>query len=109
FPAGVISCTAAAQCKIQAVDPNLKNPYITNWNLSVTRAFTNNLSLEVGYVGNHGTRLTGFQDLNQIPPSSVTLANPGGTRPYAAKFPYLSFINRMSNDSRSSYNSVQTT
>src|SRR5438309_8344587 len=39
FPGGAVSCTTAAPCNINAVDPNLKNPYITNWNLSVTRAF----------------------------------------------------------------------
>ena len=84
------------------MDPNLHIPYITNWNLSVPHAFTNNLSLEVGYIGNHGTRLTGFEDLNQINPAA-------SVRPYATRFPYLSFINQMSNDSRSNYNSIQTT
>jgi hypothetical protein len=102
FPAGVVSCTAARPCAIQAVDPNLRNPYITNWNLSVTHAFTNNLSLELGYVGNHGARLTGFRDLNQIPAG-------GSARPFAGSFPYLSFINQFSNDSRSNYNSLQAT
>jgi len=102
FPAGVISCTAAAKCNIQAVDPNLKNPYVTNWNLSVTRSFTNNLSLEVGYVGNHGSRLTGYRDLNAVDPAS-------GVRTYAASFPYLQFINQFSNDALSNYSSLQTT
>jgi hypothetical protein len=109
FPGGTATCADTSPCAIQAVDPNLHTPYITNWNLSVTHAFTNNLSLEVGYIGNHGTRLTGFEDLNQVPPSTVTVANLVGTRPYATRFPYLSFINQMSNDSRSNYNSLQTT
>jgi len=109
FPGGTATCADTSPCAIQAVDPNLHTPYITNWNLSVTHAFTNNLSLEVGYIGNHGTRLTGFEDLNQVPPSTVTVANPAGTRPYATRFSYLSFINQMSNDSRSNYNSLQTT
>jgi hypothetical protein len=102
FPSGAASCSDKSPCPILAVDPNLKNPYITNWNVSVTRAFTNNLSLEVGYVGNHGSRLTGFRDLNEIPAG-------GTTRPYAAKFPYLQFIDQNSNDSRSNYNSLQAT
>jgi hypothetical protein len=103
FTGGTVACTTAAPCVILAVDPNLKNPYITNWNLSVTHAFTTNLSLELGYVGNHGSRLTGFRDLNQIP------AGGGGIRPYAAQFPYLGFIDQNSNDSRSNYNSLQAT
>ena len=108
FPAGVISCTAAAQCNIQAVDPNLKNPYITNWNLSVTRAFTNNLSLEVGYVGNHGSRLTGFRDLNAVIPGT-THRPYDGSAGSLGNFPYLKFINQFSNDSRSNYSSLQAT
>ena len=109
FPGGTVSCADTAPCVVLAVDPNLLTPYITNWNLSVTRAFTNNLSLEVGYVGNHGSRLTGFRDLNEIPPSSYTAATPKGVRPFAASFPYLSFIDQYSNDSRSNYNSLQAT
>jgi hypothetical protein len=98
----VPACTATAKCTIMAVDPNLKIPYITNYTLDVQHAFTGNLSLEVGYVGNHGSRLTGFRDLNQIDPAT-------GVRPYAAQFPYLKFINQMSNDAHSNYNSLQTT
>jgi hypothetical protein len=105
FPGGSVSCTASAQCNILAVDPNLHTPYITNWNLSVTRAFTNNLSLEVGYVGNHGTRLGGFTDINQcIVPNTGTCV-----RPYAASFPYLKYINMDSNYGFSNYNSMQAT
>jgi hypothetical protein len=64
-----------------AVDPNLRTPYVTNWSLGVQHAFGNNLSLEVGYVGNHGSRLTGFRDINQ------TDAN--GVHAFATPFPYL--------------------
>ncbi len=109
FPGGGVSCTGIKPCNISGVDPNLHTPYVTNWNFSVTHAFTNSLSLEVGYVGNHGTRLTGFTDLNQIPPSTVTPANPSGTLPYATRFPYLNFINFGSNDALSNYNSMQVT
>ena len=101
FPAGVFSCSAKRACNIVAVDPNLKTPYITNWNLSVTRAFTNNLSLEVGYVGNRGSNLTGFSDINQK--DLVT-----GARPYS-NFSYLGFINEATNGRISNYNSLQTT
>ncbi len=34
------------------VDPNLKTPYVMNYSLGVTHAFGNNMSLELGYVGN---------------------------------------------------------
>jgi hypothetical protein len=103
FPQGAgISCTANSPCNLTAVNPNLTMPYIVNWSFGVQHAFTNNLSLEVGYVGNHGDRLTGFVDLNQINPAT-------GIAPYASKFPYLGFINETTNDARSNYHSLQTT
>ena len=43
-----------------AVNPNLKIPYIINYNLGITHAFGSNLSLEVEYVGNHGLQAPEF-------------------------------------------------
>jgi hypothetical protein len=106
FPSGgAISCTAASLCNLMGVDPNLKTPYVENYSLGVTHAFSNDLSLEIGYVGNHGGRLTGFADINQRIPQ----ANKKGARPYASQFPYFGFINWMSNSVRSNYNSMQAT
>jgi len=105
FPSNTaITCSAGSPCNLMAVDPNLKTPYVMNFSLGVTHAFTNNLSLEVGYVGNLGKRLTGFSDINQCPANTGTCV-----APYAAKFPYIGFINEMTNDTHSNYNSVQTT
>jgi len=104
FPQGLTYCTASAQCSIGAVDPNLKNPYVINYNLGVQHAFSNNLSLEVGYDGNHGTLLTGQRDINQPLLPAVNPVNP-----YAAKYPYLLFINQFSNFAKSNYNSLQAT
>jgi hypothetical protein len=107
FPSGAaIGCGGpSGKCTLMAVDPNLKTPYVENFSLGVTHAFSNDLSLEVGYVGNHGARLTGFADINQQTPT----ASGNGARPYAGKFPYFSFINEMTNSVRSNYNSMQAT
>src|SRR6267143_1927793 len=103
FPKGTLfSCTPASPCSIVTVDHNLRYPYIVNWNVGIQHAFTNDLSLDVSYVGNHGDRLTGRLDLNQIDPAT-------GVRPYQAKFPYLAFIDQTQNNARSNYNSLQTT
>ena len=103
YPTGAsLACTADRPCNFTTVDPNLKTPYIVNWHFGVQHAFSNNLSLEVGYVGNHGDNLTNFIDINRLDP--VT-----GTRPFDTKFPYLQFINRTVNDGRSNYNSLQST
>ncbi|HWX38573.1 MAG TPA: carboxypeptidase regulatory-like domain-containing protein [Candidatus Sulfotelmatobacter sp.] len=56
-----------APCNIEAVDPNMRTPYISTWTLTIQRAITNDLSLEVAYVGNHGTKLLGFRNINQPP------------------------------------------
>ena len=56
-----------APCNTEAVDPNLRTPYISTWTLTIQRAITNNMSLEVAYVGNHGTKLLGFLNINQPP------------------------------------------
>jgi len=103
FPTGAsLSCTAAVPCNLMSVDPNLKMPYVASWNFGVQHAFSNNISLEVGYVANVGERLLLFRDINQIDLTT-------GVRPYAAKFPYLNFINQGSNGAYSNYNSLQAT
>jgi hypothetical protein len=61
---------APAACEIYGVDPNLRTPYVSNWNLDIQHAITNNLSIDIGYVGNHGTKLLGKLNLNQPAPGS---------------------------------------
>jgi hypothetical protein len=61
---------APGPCEIYGVIPNLRTPYVTQWNLDIQRAITNNLSLDVVYVGNHGAKLLGKLDYNQPPPGA---------------------------------------
>jgi hypothetical protein len=137
FPVGAgVSCTASSQCDLTTVSSNLLTPNMTNWNLGITHAFTNNLSLEVSYVGNHGSNMTGFVDLNQSPVGSAFCKNATLTpaqlnpidgacnplvpsaskgdpeqqaRPFVASFPYLRYVNMTVNDARSNYHSLQAT
>jgi hypothetical protein len=127
-----LSCdpATAAPCAILGVDHNLTTPYVTNWTLNAQHAFTPNVSLEVAYVGNHGSNLTGIRDINQPPvgsgwtpavvaaclasaPSYSACAPDNGAeqdaRPFNAKFPFLSNIFQMGNIYRSNYNGLQTT
>ena len=122
-------------CTSVAVAPNLRTPYVENWTISIQRAITNNLSLEVAYVGNHGTKLVQISNLNAPPlgsgysaaelnfcnnniatPSSPFLCDPQNdanpalsqaARPFASKFPYLSDIYHLSNAATSNYNGLQ--
>jgi hypothetical protein len=105
-----INCdpAVAGPCPIMSVVKNLTTPYVWNWTLNVQHAFTPNLSLEVGYVGNHGTNLTGIRDINQETLGAD--AGPGQTtRPYNAKFPWWSNIFQMGNLYRSNYDGLQAT
>jgi hypothetical protein len=48
------------------IDPNLKPPYVEQWNLSIQRDLGAGTSLTIGYVGNHGVGLFRAIDLNQV-------------------------------------------
>jgi hypothetical protein len=50
----------------EAIDPNLRTPYVQQWNLSVQREIGWNTALTVSYVGNKGTKLYRAIDLNQV-------------------------------------------
>jgi carboxypeptidase family protein len=125
------------QCNAIMVDPNLRTPYVSNWSLGIQRAITNNISLDVSYVGNHGTKLIGALDLNQpaletlnVPGVGNVVAGPGWTaaslatcatggackvnssleqaaRPFNAKFPYLKYIDYFGNLDSSNYDALQ--
>jgi hypothetical protein len=101
---------------------NFRTPYVTNWTLGIQHAFSGKLSLDVSYVGNHGTKLLGVRDLNQPvlgsgwTPAVIAAGAADGdaeaaARPYTlnGKFPYLGFINYLSNDAGSTYHGLQTT
>jgi hypothetical protein len=154
FPSATASCGdgingAPSACDLMGVDPNLRSPFILNYNLSVQHSFTPNLSVEVAYVGNKGYRLLNFADINNAPlgaayclnnltaaqladacgPNRVSVGTPPApcvvtmnsatntctangqatqeARPYFAKFPYIGFINYVTNRSHSNYNSLQ--
>ena len=61
------SGTTPAPCNLAALTPQtgFKPDAVAGWNLSVQHAFTNSLSLNVAYVGTHGSNLRGTTDLNQ--------------------------------------------
>ena len=130
FPSTPLACNANTPCSVLGINPNLKTPYVYNWTLNVQRAITNNLSLEVAYVGNHGSDLVGIRDLNQAAegsgwtPLQISLCQAsapafdncgtdGGAeqaaRPFNTAFPFLQNIYQMSNNYKSNYDGLQTT
>jgi hypothetical protein len=49
-----------------AVDPNLQNPTVHEWDLAIQRDLGKNVILQVGYIGKRGTHLFRAYDLNQL-------------------------------------------
>lgn len=112
----------AQPCNTEAIDPKLRTPYVSSWSLGIQRAISNNLSLDVSYVGNHGTKFLGFANINEpalgsaFTPAELAAGDPtGGTlseqaaRPFQGKFPYLAQIDRLSNIDKSNYNGLHVT
>jgi hypothetical protein len=91
-------------CDTFAMARNFRTPYVENWTLGVQHAFSSKLSLDLSYVGNHGTKLPGVIDLNQPAPTTGT-----AVRPLAAQYPYIGYVNYLSNIYGSTYNGLQAT
>ena len=80
-PGAAPQVTDPVPCSTGAIDRNLHTPYVSTWTLTIQRAITNNMSLEVAYVGNHGTKLVGFADINQPPLGAGYCLNPNPLTP----------------------------
>jgi len=120
FPPGSAPVNCAANpCTILGINPSITTPFVANWNVNIQHAFGNNVSLEVAYVGDHGSNLMGIRDINQPPPGAGWTAaaiasgasDPGAeqsARPFNSKFPFLASIYQMGNIYRSNYDGLQT-
>ncbi len=111
---GTLKCgngvgTNPQPCPVTAINPDIRNAYVTEWNFGIQHAFTNSLSLEVSYVGNHATHLWGLIDENAATPGSNATAAEQLRRPYSSAYPYLSAINFISDNLESNYNGLQAT
>jgi len=98
-------------------DPNLKLfPYYF-WNFGVQHAFTNNVSLDVSYVGSHSSNIFETYNLNTPTPGVTGGTSEQGRRPfnsaanngYGAAYPWFSTINYTGNFGSSNYAGLQTT
>jgi hypothetical protein len=112
--------TNPGPCSILGMDRNFHTPYVSTWTVNVQHALTNNISTEIAYVGNHGSRLPGITDINQAAVGSgwTPAAIAAGasdpiaeqlSRPYESQFPYLGFINQIAGIYKSNYNGLQAT
>ena len=105
YPPGLLDPNSLAPTVMRrAQDPNQRTPYIQQYNIGVQYELMTDVVLDVAYVGNKGTKLNGFRNLNQ----RAVITNADGTQS-AGNRPYPAFgdIQWMENRVSSTYNSLQ--
>src|SRR6185369_2274593 len=65
FPTPVSNYVLNGGLTWQYVNPNLKMPYVQDWNLRYQREIVRGTILTVTYVGNKGTHLYHYQNVNE--------------------------------------------
>lgn len=105
YPPGLLDPTALSPFTYRrAQDANQRTPYVQQFSFGIQRELTRQLLVDVAYVGNRGTKLPGFRNVNA--PSVIVNAN--GTQS-AGPRPYVGFgdIQWMENRVLSNYHSLQ--
>lgn len=97
-PAGVVFSAVGATPL--GIDPNLRSPYASQWNLNIQRFIPRGVLLTAGYVGTSGKKLQLQPNLNQARPG------PGAVAP-RRPFPLYENITWVEGASSSIYHSLQ--
>ena len=79
LPAGYVN---PPTCSGDGGDPNIKFYRFINWTIDYQHALTNNLSLDIAYVGSHSYDLVNTLQINQPTPGLNGSANEQLRRPY---------------------------
>jgi hypothetical protein len=89
------------------VTGSLRNPYTQNFGASIQRQLTNNLLLDVAYVGTIGRKLVILREVNPaVYGPGATTKNTSARRIYA---PLFDSVGGLFSDGNSNYNSLQVT
>ncbi len=112
-------------------NPNIRTPYVQNFNLNLQQQLGSKMVVQVGYVGSKGTKLFRFRDLNQPNQAQITAfdlgqcATWGQTAPNCfiggfdgpdntnfnvprTAFPNFFYVNQEESSASSIYHSLQT-
>lgn len=112
-------------------NPNIRTPYVQNFNLNLQQQLGSKMVLQVGYVGAIGTKLFRFRDINQPTQAQITAFDlsqcttwgqtapncyiagydfPDGVNDSVPRtaFPNFFYVNQEESTANSSYNSLQT-
>jgi len=97
FPTGLTTTFNPLTDNVTYVPRGTRDSYVESYYLSVQRQLMKNTLLDIAYVGNHGLKLQGFTNVNQINPAA------GFARPY----PKFADITQALNEFSSNYNALQ--
>ncbi len=98
-----------ANVQLRAWQTDLRPQVTQQWNVFIERQFTDTMSINVGYVGNHSTHVVAFRDFNQALPGT---GDPSTWAPYAdrrrlAPEGITGAVRYTSSDARANYNGLQ--
>ena len=100
FPIGLTTTFNPLTDNVTYIPKNTRDSYVESYYLAVQRELAKNTRLDLAYVGNHGVKLQGFVNANQLNPAvGYAQAN----RP----FPKFSDITTALNEFQSNYNALQ--
>jgi hypothetical protein len=115
LPTGPANPANPAPCNLAVMDLHLPTAYVSEWTLGIQHAFTNTLSMDLAYVGNHGAHEGAMIDVNQPTPgaangkTSPTNAAELIRRPFYSQFPYFAQIRTYRPALESNYNALEAT
>jgi hypothetical protein len=96
------------------VDPNIRTPYMQNFNLNFQQELTHKTVFQIGYVGSNGHKLLRFRDINQPTQTQIeafdTACNCTLSYSVPRHYPTSPFfyINYQEGSANSNYNALQT-
>jgi Carboxypeptidase regulatory-like domain/TonB dependent receptor/TonB-dependent Receptor Plug Domain len=102
FPNNIATTFNKNTDNITWVPSNTRDSYVQSFFLSVQQQLAKNTLLDIAYVGNHGAKLQGFLNGNQLNPAVIT--NGKFTRPFGN---WPSDITEALNEFHSNYNALQ--
>ncbi len=109
------------QCGVGGFDPHMRTPPVYYWNLDIQHTLGNNLSFDIGYVGNHSSGLIQETNLNQPTPGlpnkspfAAGLLNGSSfieqvREPFYSTYPWINQIRWESNRDNANYDALQVT
>jgi hypothetical protein len=105
FSAPGVATPAANTFLAVSQSPEPKNPYVQQWSVGVQRQLVANTTMEVNYIGTHGSNLLMRRNIAQ-----ARLYDPANPLSVAARKPYPNFVVYIDSDwnGRSNYNALNT-